>query len=188
MIDYQTYCRIRDYQEQQGLNINQIADVLNLNAKTVTKWLAEPRYRPRTTAPRPSKLDPYKARIRQWLETHPYSAQQIFQRLQEAGFDGGATIVKDYVQQIRPRRKPAFLTLTFAPGECAQVDWGVCGSVPVGNTRRLLSFFVMVLCYSRLMYLEFTLSQKMEQFLACHNNAFAYFGGLVPEKIMVDNL
>lgn len=124
MIDYQTYCRIRDYQEQQGLNINQIADVLNLNAKTVTKWLAEPRYRPRTTAPRPSKLDPYKARIRQWLETHPYSAQQIFQRLQEAGFDGGATIVKDYVQQIRPRRKPAFLTLTFAPGECAQVDWG----------------------------------------------------------------
>ena len=59
-------------------------------------------------------------------------------------------------------RAPAFLTLHFAPGECAQVDWGHYGSVNVGNTRRRLSFFVMVLCYSRLMYVEFTVSQTME--------------------------
>jgi hypothetical protein len=50
-----------------------------------------------------------------------------------------------------------------------------------------LSFFLMVLCYSRRMYLEFTVSQKMEFFLACHENAFAAFGG-VPSRIMVDNL
>jgi transposase len=188
MIDYQTYCRIHDCHHQQGLNVSQIAHHLNLDAKTVTKWLAEPRYRQRTTTPRCSKLDPYKAQIQQWLETYPYSGQQIFQRLQEAGFDGKITIVRDYIQKVRPRRTPAYLTLTFAPGECAQVDWGVYGSVPVGNTRRRLSFFVMVLCYSRMMYVEFTLSQKMEQFLACHNHAFAYFGGRVPENIMVDNL
>ncbi len=60
--------------------------------------------------------------------------------------------------------------------------------MPVGETRRKLSFFVMVLCYSRMMYVEFTLSQKMEQFLACHQHAFAFFGNRVPEKIMVDNL
>jgi transposase len=35
-----------------------------------------------------------------------------------------------------------------------------------------LSLFVMVLCYSRMLYVEFTLSQTMEQFLACHQNAF----------------
>jgi hypothetical protein len=46
----------------------------------------------------------------------------------------------------------------------------------------------MVLCYSRLLYVEFTLSQSMEQFLACHQNAFACFGNRVPEKVMVDNL
>ena len=188
MIDYQTYCRIHDAHQQQRLNISQIARTLDLDPKTVTKWLAEPRYRPRLHAPRASKLDPFKTRIQQWLEAHPYSAQQIFQRLREEGFEGGVTIVKDYVQRIRPRRAPAFLTLTFAPGECAQIDWGSYGSVPVGNTRRKLSFFVMVLCYSRLMYVEFTLSQQMEQFLACHNHAFEYFGGVVPEKLMVDNL
>jgi transposase len=188
MIDYATYCRIQDAHQSQGLNSSQIARALSLDPKTVTKWLAEPRYRPRLQAPRTSKLDPYKAQIRQWLEAHPYSAQQVFQRLREAGFDGGTTIVKDYVRTVRPRRAPAFLTLSFAPGECAQVDWGCFGSVPVGNTRRKLSFFVMVLCYSRLMYLELTLSQQMEQFLACHLNAFEYFGGRVPDKVMVDNL
>jgi transposase len=188
MIDYATYCRIQDAHQSQGLNSSQIARALRLDAKTVTKWLAEPRYRPRLQAPRTSKLDPYKAQIRQWLEAHPYSAQQVFQRLREAGYAGGLTIVKDYVHLVRPRRAPAFLTLTFAPGECAQVDWGCFGSVPVGNTRRKLSFFVMVLCYSRLLYVQFTLSQQMEQFLACHLNAFASFGARVPDKVMVDNL
>jgi hypothetical protein len=79
------------------------------------------------------------------------------------------------------------LTLAFAPGECAQVDWGSYGSVAVGNTRRRLSFFAMVLCYSRMLYVEFTVSQSLEHFLACHQNAFDFFGR-VPKKIMVDNL
>lgn len=121
------------------------------------------------------------------LETHPYSAAQILQRIREEGFDGRYSIVKDYVRKVRPKRQPAFLKLAFAPGECAQVDWGSFGSVSVGSSSRRLSFFVMVLCYSRMMYLEFTVSQTMEHFLACHQNAFDYFGS-VPRKIMVDNL
>ena len=56
----------------------------------------------------------------------------------------------------------------------------------MGETRRRLSFFVMVLCYSRLMYVEFTVSQTMEHFLACHQNALQFVG--VPANIMVDNL
>ncbi|MCA1793994.1 MAG: IS21 family transposase [Desulfobacteraceae bacterium] len=101
--------------------------------------------------------------------------------------DSGITIVEDYVRKIRPPKTRPFLKLVFAPGECAQVDWGSYGSVRVGSTFRRLSFFVMVLCYCRLMYLEFTLSQTMEHFLGCHQNAFRFFGS-VPEKIMVDNL
>jgi transposase len=121
------------------------------------------------------------------LEKHPYSATQIYQRIKQNGFDGGSTIVEDYVRKIRPPRSKAFLKLVFAPGECAQVDWGSYGSVRVGSTRRRLSFFVMVLCHSRMMYVEFTVLQTMEHFLGCHQNAFQYFGA-VPQKIMVDNL
>ena len=67
------------------------------------------------------------------------------------------------------------------------MDWGSFGWITVGGTRRRLSFFVMVLCYSRLMYLEFTLSQAMEQFLSCHQHAFEFWGG-VPARVMIDNL
>src|SRR5258705_10189927 len=92
-----------------------------------------------------------------------------------------------YVRRIRPTKRPVYLKLHFAPGECAQVDWGTFGTVAVGNTRRRLSFFVIVLAYSRQMYVEFTVSQTMEHFLACHQHAFAALGG-VPLKIMVANL
>jgi len=187
VIDYETFARIHDCRDRQGLTIIQIARTLGLNRKTVAKWLARPRYSPRQRHPRNSILDPFKGRITRLLDTHPYSAQQIFQRLREEGYRGGVTIVRDYVRRIRPTKLPVYLKLHFAPGECAQIDWGSFGTVAVGNTRRRLSFFVIVLAYSRQMYVEFTVSQTMEHFLACHEHAFAAFNG-VPAKIMVDNL
>lgn len=187
MIDYETYCRIKKLNENDGLKVTQIACELNMDQRTIAKWMEEDRFRPRKTTRRPSKLDPFKSDIMRLLESHPYSVVQIYQRLLEMGFDGGYTTVKRFVRKVRPRRTPAFLKLAFAPGECAQVDWGSYGTVGVGETRRRLSFFVMVLCHSRMMYVEFTVLQTMEHFLSCHQNAFTFFGG-VPEKIMVDNL
>jgi transposase len=156
-----------------------------LNVKTVRRWRDRP-YAPRAAVARSSKLDPFKGRIVAWLDAHPLTAQQVFRRLCEAGYDGGISIVKEYVHTIRPRPRAAFLTLAFAPGEVAQVDWGEWGSIGVGNTRRRLSFFVMVLAYSRQLYVEFTLSQTMEHFLAAHIHAFEALG--VPQRVMVDNL
>ena len=181
MIDYETFCKIRDCHDRQGLTIVQTARVLALDPRTVARWLARSRFeRPRLT-PRGSLLDPFKGRITRLLDTHPYSAQQIFQRLREEGYGGGITILRDYVRRIRQPKLPVYLKLHFAPGECAQIDWGVFGQVAVGNTRRRLSFFVIVLAYSRLMYVEFTVSQTMEHFLACHEHGFAALG--VPSKI-----
>jgi transposase len=187
MIDYHCFCQIKHLQAHQGLNASQIARELTLDPRTVAYWLAQDHFRPRTSRPRTSKLDPFKAQIAHLLERYPYSAAQVFQRLREQGFTGGYSIVKAYVRAVRPKRQPAFLTLAFAPGECAQVDWGSFGAVPVGRTSRRLSFFVIVLCYSRMMYVEFTVSQTMEHFLACHQHAFEFFGG-IPNKVMVDNL
>lgn len=187
MIDYHSFSQIKALHDQQGLGVAQIAEALSLDPRTVSYWLAQERFRPRKSGARKSKLDPFKPQIVRMLEKYPYSAQQVLQRLREQGFDGGYSIVKAYVRAVRPRRQPAFLSLAFAPGECAQVDWGSYGSVKVGQTRRRLSFFVMVLCYSRMMYVEFTVSQTMEHFLACHQRAFEAFGG-VTRNIMVDNL
>jgi len=187
MIDYELYCKIKDYHQNRHLSAAQIARELGIDERTVSRWLNADKFKQREIVPRPSKIDPFKGQIVRWLQMHPYTATQIFLRLRENGYTGGITLVKDYVHHVRPARAPAFLTLSFAPGECAQVDWGQYGTVPIGNTQRRLSFFVMVLCYSRLLYVEFTLSETMEHFLACHQNAFLFFGG-VPAKIMVDNL
>lgn len=94
-------------------------------------WLDRP-YARRTAPPRASKLDPFKGRIVGWLDAQPLSAQQVYQRLCAAGYTGGVSIVKDDVRRIRPRPREAFLTLAFAPGEVAQVDWGDGGAIAVG--------------------------------------------------------
>jgi transposase len=187
MIDYETFVKIKFLKDQHALKCRQIARELNLDYRTVYKWLDQKHYQQRKSPQRASKLDPFKGQIVRMLQSYPYTAAQIFQRLKEDDFDGGYTIVKEYVRKVRPPKIKAFLKLSFAPGECAQVDWGSYGSVAVGETRRRLSFFVMVLCYSRMMYVEFSVSQSMEHFLGCHQNAFDWFGA-VPGKIMVDNL
>lgn len=185
MINYEQWCRCKQLAERDHLNAAQIADVLGLAARTVRKWIREP-YRHRKRVQRASMLDPFKGQIMGMLKEHPYSAVQMLAFLRDQGFTGGVTIVKDYIQQIRPRGQEAYLTLSFAPGECAQVDWGSWEMIQVGNTRRRLSFFVMVLGYSRMLYVEFALSQSQERFLSCHRHAFEFFGG-VPAKVMCDN-
>ncbi len=187
MIDDSTSCPIHLLHQQKGLKISQIAQELKLDPKTVAKWLEPSQFQPRPAPKRPSQLDPFKGPIVALLERHPYSAQQILQPLQAQGYAGGYSILKEFVRWVRPVRNPAFLLLEFAPGECAQVDWGQYGSVPVGSTRRRLSFLVMVLCSRRMLYVEFTLSEAMEQFLTCHRHAFEFFGG-VPQKVLIDNL
>ena len=186
MIDFHTWCRIHTLAEQERLGVAQIATELGLDSKTVRRWLSAERYGPRRSRPRASRLDPYKPLIGRLLERHAYSAAQILHRIRDDGYRGGGTIVKDYVRKVRPPRHRAYLTLAFAPGECAQIDWGSAGVIDVGNARRRLSFFVMVLCYSRLLYVEFTLGQAMEHFLTCQRRAFEFLGG-VPARVMVDN-
>ena len=135
MIDYETYCKIVQLHQKQ-LKPTQIARNLSLDLRTVCHWIEEGSYRLRKTPKRSSKLDPYKPQIVRWLEQYPYTGVQILQRLREAGYDGGRSILQEYIAAIRPRKFKAYLTLSFAPGESAQVDWGQYGSVPVGSTQQ----------------------------------------------------
>jgi transposase len=187
MIGYERYCQIKAA-AAAGKNATQIAHELTLHRQTVSAWLARERYERSGGAqkPRRSKLDAYRPAIVRLVDAYPLSAMQVWHKLKEQGYDGGYSIVKDYVRRIRPNRTEAFLTLKFAPGQCAQVDWGSFGSVEVDGTRRALSFFVLVLGYSRWLYVEFTLGQSQEWFLGCHQRAFEKLGG-VPQEVMVDN-
>src|SRR5258708_8845129 len=160
-----------------------------LNIKTVRKWLDKARYEARSkTAKRPSKLDPYKDLIVCWLEKHPYSATQILQRLRtEHGYTGGRSILQEFITTVRPVRQKAFLKLAFEAGDCLQIDWATHGLIRIGDCLRKVHYFVAVLCYSRLVFVEFFLSQSMECFLSRHRHALEYFGGST-RRVMHDNL
>jgi len=186
MIDYHTWHRIHHLHKAGGLNGTQIARELDLHPETVRKWLKRDRYERPVCAPRATKLDPFKSSIALMLSEHPYSARQIFQRLVADGYPGGYTQVKRYVRQIRPREMPAYLDLAFAPGECLQWDWAECGTLSVGQTTRRLYAFLMVLCYSRMLYVEFTLRRTTEHFLTCHRHGLEAFAG-VTAAVMCDN-
>ena len=132
MIDYETWCRIRLLHDQSHLGFSQIARELDLDPQTVAKYARLDKFPRRSLTKRTSKLDPFKPAIIRWLEHHPYTATQIFQRLRsEEGYTGGLSIIKACVRTLRPVRRPAFLSLAFAPGEAAQVDWGCAGTIQI---------------------------------------------------------
>lgn len=135
-----------------------------------------------------SKLSPYKKDIAELIEKYEdISGKRIYQEINKRGYKGKISILRDYLRKISRANVEAYVRIKTLPGEQAQVDWADCGSIKIGEYVRRLSCFVMVLSYSRLMYLEFTLSQRIEDFMRCHVNAFRFFGG-VAKKILYDNL
>jgi transposase len=96
--------------------------------------------------------------------------------------------VTGYVAKVRaPRQRKAYLRVETEPGEVAQVDWGSFGHVRIGNTQRPLSAFVMVLKWSRALYVDFSLDMRSDTFMRMHTRAFAFFGG-VTRRVIYDNL
>src|SRR6266487_6417310 len=109
MIDYQTFCQLRQLYDEKGLKISQIAAVLQLDIKTVEKWVDQPTYHPRQGTKRASKLDSFKGQIAALLERHPYTAQQLFQQLRQRGYVGGYTILKRSEEHTSELQSPVHL-------------------------------------------------------------------------------
>ena len=180
---------IKRLHQADNLSISEIARRTNLDRKTVRSVLAQASLpMRRQSSHRPSKLDPYTDYIVQRLKQYPHlHGTVLFEEIRRQGYPGKLRILWEYLELIRKKQKEAFLRIETLPAEYAQADWANCGTVQIGNALRKLSCFIMVLSFSRLMYLEFTLSQCLEDFVACHINAFRFFGG-IPQKILYDNL
>jgi len=88
MIAYAVYCQIRHLFTEKHLGLRQIARELKLGLNTVRKWAQRESYQRAALPRRSSKLDPFKGEVLRLLAQHDYSAQQIFQRLQEQGYSG----------------------------------------------------------------------------------------------------
>jgi len=177
--------------KMKGMSYTELGKKYNIDPRTAKRY-AESDIRPEytLTEPKPSKLDPYKKHIDQWLEEAPYSAVRILEKLQELGFDGKYSIVKEYVRGKKMDfNEKATVRFETMPGQQGQVDWGFFENYTVhedGKEKKLYCF-LMVLGYSRMRYIEFVTDMTTDTLIRCHQNAFRYFSGY-PNEILYDNM
>jgi len=194
MISPGVRAEIRRLSEVEGWPLNTIARHLGVHHSTVTRALEGGGHESgaeRGPRRRPSMLDPYLPFIRETLERYPkLAASQVYEMLRRRGYPGGPDHVRHRIAELglRPRRQAeAYLRLRTLPGEQAQVDWAHFGSREVeGGVRRLYAF-VMVLSYSRRIFVRFFFDSGMLSFLTGHVQAFSFFEG-VPRCLLYDNL
>ncbi len=181
--------QILRYHHVEKWRIGTIARQLHLHYDTVARVLAQAGLPRHGQPPRPSKADPYLPFIRQTLEKFPtLTASRRHAMVCERGYSGSPGHFRSIVARHRPRpAAEAYLRLRTLPGEQAQVDWAHFGHIAIGRARRPLMAFVMVLSWSRMVYLHFFLNARMENFLRGHAGAFAAWGG-VPRVLLYDNL
>jgi transposase len=135
-------------------------------------------------------LDSYKPKIDALVARSPeISAVRIWEEIRKGpdGYQGSVITVRRYVRKIRPARGRVYQEVVYEPGQAMQVDWGHCGQIQIENTSRKVSVFVAVLCYSRLCYIEFTLSQRKAEFYRAIVHALKFYAGS-PRRIIFDNL
>ena len=174
---------------REGRSLREIAALTGHSRNTIRRVVREKAPSAFHTPPRPSRLDPFKDYLRGRFLEHGLSAVRLFAEVRAMGFVGSEVIVRRFIQTLRDSAA-AKLTVRFEtpPGEQAQADWAEVGrfTLPNGEPVRLYAF-VMVLSFSRTLYVEFTRSMRVETLIRCHQNAFAAFGGW-PRQILYDNM
>lgn len=173
-----------------GWSDRKIARHLRIDRTTVKKYRQNPDRRFKKPPPRSSKLDPYLDLIDQWLDQDPeVKATVVLQRLNQKGFTGQITIVRDLLRKLRgpQKKRQAYIRFESDPGQQMQIDWGHFGALCYGNTKRKLYALAVIEAHSRMLYVEFTHSQKQHSLHQCLLNAFLFFGGTA-QQIVVDNM
>ena len=176
--------------KRQGLSIRAISRMTGFDRKTISRYLAEPSsrpvYGPRAVAP--SRLEPFKAYLKERLRAGVWNAAVLLRELRERGYSGGYTILKDWLHPLREQAESlAVQRFETGPGKQAQVDWGHLGTVSDGDGERKLWGFTMTLGYSRRLYAAAATDQKLGTLLRMHESAF-YEWCVVPDEILYDRM
>lgn len=181
--------RILRYYHAERWRVGTIVAQLGVHHGTVTRILAQAGLPRADAARRPGRIDPYLPFIRDTLAQFPtLTASRLYGMVQERGYPGRPDHFRHLVALHRPRPKAeAYLRLSTLPAEQAQVDWGHFGHLDIGRAKRPLMAFVMVLAWSRMIFLRFFLDARMENFLRGHVGAFVTWGG-VARVLLYDNL
>jgi transposase len=169
--------------------VGTVARQLNVHRDVVQRVVDQDgKTKPR--AKRSRMIDPFLPFIVETLTKYPrLQTSRLYDMVRERGYPGQPAHFRFLIARLRPPRPhlEAYLRLRTLPAEQSQVDWGHFGRVEVGRASRPLMAFVMVLSYSRAIFLRFFLSQSLSNFLRGHQMAFEWFSG-VTRTCLYDNL
>lgn len=190
MTNWEGWMEIKDL-KNEGHSIRAIERMTGHSRNTIRKVLKQTQPAAFCKPERVSKVDEFKEYVRNRYEECALSAVRLIQEIRPMGYSGSVQTLRRYLQSFRKTRKAiAKATVRFetAPGAQAQVDWGYCGQFPnsVGQLIRVY-VFVMVLGFSRMMYVQFTSSMKLPVLIDCHLAAFRYLGGWT-RSLLFDNM
>jgi len=176
--------------KQSGLSVSAISEVTGFDRKTVRKYLLEPEavpaYRPRAAPV--SKLDPHKLFLQERLTAGVWNAQVLLREIRQRGSIGGYTILKDWLHPQRAAASAAAVRrFETPPGKQAQVDWGHLGYLEIDGRAHQIWGFTITLGYSRRLWAQAALDQKLGTLLRMHEAAFQEWGA-VPEEILYDRM
>jgi len=180
--------QILRYYHVEQWRVGTIARQLKVHHGTVERALHQAGL-PRIGAVRACRIDAYLPFIMETLKKFPdLRASRLYAMVKQRGYQGGPDHFRHLIAYHRPRPVPeAYLRLHTLVGEQGQVDWGHFGHLQIGKAKRPLMAFVMVLSWSRRIFLRFSLDARMESFLRGHVGAFQAWGGL-PRVLLYDNL
>lgn len=170
-------------------NITEVARKLNCNWRTAKKYIKNDKFEYKTREKIGSKVDAYKDLIKDKYTKYNATAMSIYKLLKTKGYEGGYSLVRDYVKSIKEEKpKKAVIRFETAPGEQAQVDWKEkLKLISKSGEMYEINILCVVLGYSRMRYYEITLSRNQTVLINGLINAFRYFGG-IPKTILFDNM
>ena len=188
-ISEEVKANILRYHHVEKWRVGTIARHLNVHHTTVKRVLSETGVSKHSILVQESMIDPFLAFVTETLQRFPtLTASRLYDMVKERGYPGCRDHFRHMISFYRPRKAAeAYMRLRTLPGEQAQVDWGHFGYMTIGKAKRPLMAFVMVLSYSRKIFLNFYLNQRTENFLRGHEAALLSYGG-VPRVILYDNL
>lgn len=183
---------------KEGKSQREIAKMLGHSRNTISKYLekdvfTEPKYNLTVEKASPV-LGPFKPIIDKWLEEDEqmpkkqrHTGARIYQRLvEEYGFTGGCSTVRNYVYEKRATPPKVFIPLEYELGNNAQCDWGQALAI-IGGQKVTVHLFCMTLSASGASFVMAFPNERQEAFLEGHKQAFEFFGG-IPNSVTYDNL
>jgi transposase len=177
--------------KKEGNSIRAIAQMSGHSRNTIRRVLRGEHSLQFKTPTKTSKLDSFKAYLTERYQQYQLSAVRLLDEIKPMGYNGSLPTLRRFLHTLKvPGERARRVTVRYEtpPGQQAQADWAFCGTFTSPSGKPIhIYVFLMVLSFSRMMFIRFTTSMKLSVLIECHQAAFEFFGGW-PATILYDNM